>query len=83
MTDIELLPSLHYLVIGTNLGRIFIYKWDRKTKEMRPMHEFKNHSKPVTCLKPVKDNPTYIVSASLDGSIKIYCLEMMIELYSF
>lgn len=31
----------------------------------------------------MSDNPTYCVTSSLDGSIKIFCLEMMIELYSF
>lgn len=83
MTDIELLMNLPYLVISTNLGRILVYKWERKTKEKQFMHEFKNHSKPIMCLNPVKANPSYIVSASLDGSVKIFCLEEMIELYSF
>lgn len=83
VTDVELLDHMHYLVVATNLGRVLVYKWDRKSKEKHFMHEFKNHTKPITCIHPMLVNPTYIVTASLDGTVKVWCLEMMIELYSF
>ena len=78
-----MLDHLHYFVVATSLGRIVVYKWDRKTKEKHFMHEFKNHTKAITCLNPMRALGSYIVTASLDGTVKIWCLEMMIELYSF
>ena len=84
VTDLELFDSMHYLVIATNNGRMLVYKWDRKLPdEIKPMHEFRNHTKSITGLKKMTENRSYIVTSSLDGSIKIFCLEMMIELYSF
>ena len=44
---------------------------------------FKGHSRKVTSLAPVEGKSTYFVSASLDGKVRIWCLEKMIELYCF
>ena len=43
----------------------------------------KGHSRKVTSLAPIKGKSTYFVSASLDGKLRIWCIEKMIELYCF
>ena len=65
------------------MGCIQVYKWDRNTKQKQFMHSFKSHTKAIASLNTCLFNSTYIVTASLDGSIKIWCLEKMIEIYSF
>lgn len=47
------------------------------------MHSFKGHTKAITGFSLCHTNENYIVTASLDGSIKIFCLEKMIEIFSF
>ena len=47
------------------------------------MHSFKSHTKAIASLNTCEFNNTYIVTASLDGLIKIWCLEKMIEIYTF
>lgn len=37
----------------------------------------------MTSLKPIDGKQTYFVSASLDGKLRIWCIEKMIELYCF
>ena len=47
------------------------------------LHIFKGHSRRVTSLERVKSKESYFISASLDGKLKIWCTEKMIELYCF
>lgn len=54
-----------------------------KSKGIKSIHTFKGHSRRVTSLMPIKSKETYFVSASLDGKLKIWCIEKMLELYSF
>jgi WD40 repeat protein len=49
----------------------------------KSIHVFKGHSRRVTSLMPIKEKGTYFVSASLDGKVRIWCIEKMIELYCF
>lgn len=49
----------------------------------KSIHIFKGHSRKVTSLAPIKSKGTYFVSASLDGKLRIWCIEKMIELYCF
>ena len=37
----------------------------------------------MTSLAPIEHKATYFVSASLDGKLRIWCIEKMIELYCF
>jgi WD40 repeat protein len=65
------------------MGCIEVHKWDRKTKAKHFMHSFKSHTKAISTLNSASTNENYIVSSSLDGTIKVWCLEKMIEIYSF
>jgi WD40 repeat protein len=56
---------------------------DGKPQRDTFVHEFKGHSKAITGMKHMASNESYLVTSSMDGSIKIWCLEKMIELYSF
>ena len=47
------------------------------------MHTFKGHSRTVTSMKLIKDSYSSFVSASLDGSIRVWCLDKFIQLYTF
>mmetsp|Transcript_24011 Transcript_24011/g.36913 ORF Transcript_24011/g.36913 Transcript_24011/m.36913 type:complete len:126 (+) Transcript_24011:1184-1561(+) len=49
----------------------------------KSVHVFKGHSRQVTSLAPIKSKNTYFVSASLDGKVRIWDYEKMIELYCF
>jgi WD40 repeat protein len=60
-----------------------VYKWDFKQTKKQFMHTFKSHTKAITSLKRCHTNENYVVTASLDGTIKMWCLEKMIEIYSF
>ena len=78
---------MHYFVIATNYGNISVYKWDHRQGTKQFMHTFKGHSRAVTSLKLIKSNQasnfSNFVSASLDGSIRIWSLDKLIELYKF
>ena len=49
----------------------------------KSIHVFKGHSRRVTSVTPVSSKSTYFLSASLDGKLRIWCIEKMIELYCF
>jgi hypothetical protein len=83
ITEIMLVGSMHYLVVGTHKGKLRVFKWDRKTVQKQFMHEFQAHTKAIATLNPCRFNENYTASASLDGNIKLWCLEKMIEIYSF
>ena len=78
---------MHYFVIATNYGNINVYKWDHRQGTKQFMHTFKGHSRAVTSLKLIQSNQasnfSNFVSASLDGSIRIWSLDKLIELYKF
>lgn len=75
ITEIVVFEQLKYFVLATNQGHIVIYKWDRKFPEQKQfMHEFKAHTKAITQMKHMNSNSSYLVTGSLDGNIKIWCL---------
>ena len=47
------------------------------------MHTFKGHSRTVTSMRLIKDSYSSFVSASLDGSVRVWCLDKFIQLYTF
>jgi WD40 repeat protein len=96
VTDILLFDRLHYIVLATNFGNIRIFKWDRKKRTKNYIHTLKGHSRAISSLMPisarrkqsrgkasfVKEETTFI-SAGLDGLIRVWCLERLIELYNY
>lgn len=74
---------MHYFVVSTALGHMLVFKWDFKMATKQIMHTFKGHSRMVTQMKLIKDSYSSFVSASLDGSVRVWCLDKFIQLYSF
>ena len=85
ITDILLYNPMHYFVISTALGHMLVFKWDFKAQHEKPqlMHTFKGHSRTVTSMKLINSSYSSFVSASLDGSIRVWCLDKFICLYTF
>jgi len=83
ITDILLYNSLHYFVIATHIGHLLVFKWDPNQGTKQSMHTFKSHSRAVTSLKVIEKSESSFVSASMDGTIRIWCLDKLIELYCF
>lgn len=52
-----------------------------KTKR-KLIHSYTGHTKKVTSLAPHSNN-TLFISASLDNTVRIWCLDKFIELYCF
>ena len=82
ITDMLCFSSMNYFIVATHFGNLMVYKWDRANKR-RFVHTYKGHSKAVPSMKPIKNKSTNFVSASLDGTIRIWCLDKLIELYCF
>jgi WD40 repeat protein len=55
----------------------------KKEESQNSIHVFKGHSRQVTSLAPVHNKNTLFVSSGLDGKVRIWCVEKMLELYCF
>lgn len=53
ITAVMLFPQFNYFVVGTQLGNLKVYKWDRHKKTKQQMHVFKSHTRQITSLKRV------------------------------
>jgi len=79
ITDLIISDIYKYFITSTYKGSIFVWKL---MKEWKLIHTFKGHARTVTSLVNHPDKNLFI-SASLDNSIKIWCLDMFVEIYSF
>jgi len=97
ITDVLVFREHKFFVTAHNFGDIHLRKLN-ETKNVEfeiaasgksagqnqsSIHVFKGHSRRVTSLAPIASKNTYFVSASLDGKLRIWCIEKMIELYCF
>jgi len=71
--------NLRYFYIATSTGPITVWKMEN-TKRL--IHTFNGHFKRVTCLVPLLREEEQFISASLDGTAKIWSLDKFNELYS-
>ena len=99
ITDVLIFKEHKFFITGHNSGDIHLRKLvelknidikDNGTENMsvaqssqKSVHPFKGHSRTVTSLQPIQGKGTHFVSASVDGKIRIWCFEKMIELYCF
>lgn len=83
ITDVLIYNPMHYFVVSTSLGHMQVFKWDFKQVTKQLMHTFKGHSRSVTQMKRIRDSYSSFVSASMDGSIRVWCLDKFIQLYTF
>jgi len=85
ITDVLLYNQMHYFVVSTQMGQILVFKCDLDNQNEKPqlMHSFKGHTRAVTSMKLIKNSYSSFVSASLDGTICVWCLDKFILLYDF
>ena len=78
ITDVLVSKEFNYEITSTFFGHIFVWRFGKKGK-FQTIHQFSGHTKTVTslCSHPV---PTLIISASLDSTIKIWCLDVRLRL---
>ncbi len=78
ITDVQLNLHYKYFVIGTSLGNIMVYKYHDGRKKM--IHQYEGHFREVGSLtEHPKDNVNLFISSSLDGVVKIWCLDVSIK----
>ena len=76
--------EMQYFAFSTYYGNINVYKWiDFKYGKKQFMHTFNNHSRVITSMRMVSTGAPTFVSTSLDGSVRMWCLDRLIELYTF
>ena len=80
ITDIFVSEKYRYFVTSTYTGNIIVWKL-QKRKEL--IHTFIAHTKCVTSLQEIPNQPTLFISASNDSTIRIFSLDKFAELYSF
>ena len=56
---------------------------NREVEKPQLMNTFKGHSRSVTSMKLIRSSEASFVSASLDGTIRIWCLDRFIQLHHF
>jgi WD40 repeat protein len=79
ITDLILSEPFKYFITSTFFGNIYVWKLQ---KERKLIHTFKGHARNVCSLMP-HPTPTMFISASLDNTIRIWCLNKFQEIYSF
>lgn len=99
ITDLIISEEFKYFITSTLFGQIYVWKLNvrstfvssdtndesNKYKNIRTkklIHSYTGHTKKVTSLAN-HTNKTMFISASLDNTIRIWCLDKFIELYCF
>ena len=84
ITDMIIYSEMAYFVFSTFYGNINVYKWmDFKQSKKQFMHTFTSHSRAITSMRMKSFDSATFISTSLDGSIRIWDLDKLIELYCF
>ena len=84
ITDMIMYKEMMYFAFSTFYGNINVYKWmDISQGEKQFMHTFNSHSRAITSMRMVGNGSSNFVSTSLDGSVRMWCLDKLIELYCF
>jgi len=78
ITDLHINMDYRYFYNSTSRGQICVWKLDGSKKLI---HSFAGHFKEVSCLQPLKNSPDQFLSASLDGTIRIWSLDKFQQLY--
>ena len=79
ITDLIISDVYKYFITSTLKGSIFVWKL---TEDWKLIHSYKGHARTVTSLVNHPDKNLFI-SSSLDNTIRIWCLDKFVEIYSF
>ena len=83
--DVLVFIDYRYFLISTDDGNIYVYKYVQSGKtetQKRLIHTYSGHNKNITHIDKMKDFPHLFMSASLDGTARVWSLETFSHLYT-
>ena len=73
------MPKYRYIVVSTELGELIVYKWDPAGASI--VTEFKGIERAIRTLTRHTARINQFITASLDCTIRIWCLEKFVCQY--
>ena len=83
--DVLVFAEYRYFLTATDEGNIYVWKYVQDGKvhaTKRLIHAFQGHAKEIRMIMPFKQYPHLFLSASLDGTVRIWSLETFQHLYT-
>ena len=83
--DVLVFTDYRYFLISTDEGNIYVYKYVQSGKvenQKRLIHTYSGHNKNITHLDKIAQFPHLFMSASLDGTARVWSLETFMPLYT-
>ena len=83
--DVLVFIDYRYFLISTDEGNIYVYKYVQTGKveqQKRLIHTYSGHNKHITHLDKMNSFPHLFMSASLDGTARVWSLETFMHLYT-
>lgn len=83
--DVLVFLEYRYFLVATDEGNIYVYKYVQTGKvetQKRLIHTYEGHSKHVTNMMQIKNFPHLFLSASLDGTARVWSLDTFQHLYT-
>ena len=83
--DVLVFIDYRYFLISTDDGNIYVYKYVQSGKvetQKRLIHTYSGHNKNITHIDKMKNFPHLFMSASLDGTARVWSLETFSHLYT-
>jgi WD40 repeat protein len=75
VTDLIVYSEYQAFITGSQFGELIVWKLGG-IDEKKQVHQFPGHHKTVTSLMPHPSKKSLFMSASLDCTIKIWCMEV-------
>ena len=73
INDLLYMPKYRYVVLCSEMGKLIVYKWG---KEKAVVTAFKGMTRPIKGLTRHSDRVNQFLTASVDQTIRIWCLEV-------
>lgn len=83
--DVLVFIEYRYFLVSTDEGNIYVFKYvqtGRVEMQKKLIHTYSGHAKHCSHLSPMKNFPNLFMSASLDGSVRVWSLESFSHLYT-
>ena len=84
-SNIRQVMTCFIFLISTDEGNIYVYKYVQSGKvenQKRLIHTYSGHNKNITHLDKIAQFPHLFMSASLDGTARVWSLETFMPLYT-
>ena len=88
ITDVLVFSDYRYFVTSTNEGNICVWKYEKASNSQgegtkKLIHIFQGHIKSIKSLQHFNKNSNVFLSASKDGTFKVWSIETLSLLYTF